>query len=134
MINADKDKDKPISDAQGMASYLARLNPLTLHRRGRRAKALFALLLVCFFWGTTWIASKQAVHYMHPLQMAGIRQLLGGTCYIVFFLFKGTPWPKGRDWITILILSFLNFMLSNALSTWGIRYISAGLGAIIGAI
>ena len=32
------------------------------------------------------------------------------------------------------ILSFLNFMLSNGLSTWGVKYISAGLGSIIGAI
>ena len=31
-------------------------------------------------------------------------------------------------------LSFLNFLLSNGLSTWGVKYISAGLGAIIGAI
>jgi drug/metabolite transporter (DMT)-like permease len=33
-----------------------------------------------------------------------------------------------------LVLSFLNFMLSNALSTWGVKYISAGLGSVIGAI
>jgi drug/metabolite transporter (DMT)-like permease len=32
------------------------------------------------------------------------------------------------------MLSFLNFMLSNGLSTWGVKYISSGLGAIIGAI
>jgi drug/metabolite transporter (DMT)-like permease len=28
----------------------------------------------------------------------------------------------------------LNFLLSNGLSTWGVKYISAGLGAIMGAI
>ena len=33
-----------------------------------------------------------------------------------------------------MILSLLNFMLSNGLSTWGVKYISSGLGAIIGAI
>ena len=114
--------------------YLSRYNPLTIRKRGKRTKALFALGLVCFFWGTTWIASKEAVRYVHPLQMAGIRQFLGGICYIGFFLAKGAAWPKGRDWSVIIILSFLNFMLSNALSTWGIKYISAGLGAIIGAI
>ena len=32
------------------------------------------------------------------------------------------------------MLSFLNFLLSNGLSTWGLKYISSGLGAIIGAI
>ncbi|MFN5135557.1 MAG: DMT family transporter, partial [Chitinophagaceae bacterium] len=29
---------------------------------------------------------------------------------------------------------FLNFVCSNGLSTWGVKYISAGLGSIIGAI
>jgi len=67
--------------------------------------------------------------------MAAIRQLIGGTCYIAFFLYKGAPLPKGKEWIPIIILSFLNFMISNGLSTLALQYkISAGLGAIIGAI
>jgi drug/metabolite transporter (DMT)-like permease len=114
--------------------YISYLNPLKIHKRGTKAKAIFALALVCFFWGTTWLASKEAVRHMPPLQIAGIRQFLGGFCYIVFFLAKGTAWPRRKEWIPILILSFLNFVLSNGLSTWGVKYISAGLGAVIGAI
>ena len=71
---------------------------------------------------------------MPALQLAAIRQFLGGSLYISFFLFKKAPWPKGKQWKTILILSILNFALSNGLSTWGVKYISSGLGAIIGAI
>jgi drug/metabolite transporter (DMT)-like permease len=114
--------------------YFSYLNPLKLHRRGTKVKAVFALGMVCFFWGTTWIASKEAVTHMPALQMAGIRQFLGGLCYVGFFLFKGTTFPKGREWRQIFILSFLNFILSNGLSTWGLQYVSSGLGAIIGAI
>ncbi len=51
-----------------------------------------------------------------------------------FFLLRGAPWPRGREWRIIGVLSFLNFAMSNGLSTWGVQYISAGLGAIIGAI
>ena len=69
------------------------------------------------------------------IQMAGIRQLLGGICYVGFFLYKKMPLPKGKEWIPILVLSFLNFMISNGLSTLALQYkITAGLGAIIGAI
>lgn len=71
---------------------------------------------------------------MPALQLAGIRQFLGGTCYVVFFLIKRFPLPKRKEWITILVLSFLNFLLSNGLTTWGVKFISAGLGAIIAAI
>ncbi len=113
---------------------MAYLNPLRIHKRGTRAKAVFALVLVCFFWGTTWLASKEAVKHMPALQMAGIRQFLGGVFYVLFFLSKGARLPRGKEWLAILILSFLNFFLSNGLSTWGVKYISAGLGSIIGAI
>ncbi|MBD0280060.1 MAG: EamA family transporter, partial [Flavisolibacter sp.] len=84
--------------------------------------------------GTTWIASKEGVRYMPALEMASIRQFLGGLLYVLYFLIKGAPLPKGKEWGPILMLSFLNFMLSNALSTWGVKFISAGLGSIIGAI
>lgn len=133
-----KIKDVPSSDAQNNLNvavrYLSYLNPLVLHKRGTRAKAVFALVLVCILWGSTWLGSKEAVKYMHPLQMAGMRQFLGGLCYVLFFMIRGTTWPTKKEWPAILVLSFLNFILSNGLSTWGLRYISAGLGAIIGAI
>jgi drug/metabolite transporter (DMT)-like permease len=130
------DFNKTISQSADAIKSLSALNPLTIHKKGTRAKAIFALACVCFFWGTTWLASKQGVkHIPDALQMAGIRQLLGGICYAAFFLYKGAALPKGKEWIPILILSFLNFMLSNGLSTLALQYkISAGLGAIIGAI
>ncbi len=95
---------------------------------------IIALCFVCFFWGTTWIASKEGVRHMPALQLAGMRQFIGGILYVSYFLFKKTPWPKGKQWRTILILSMLNFALSNGLSTWGVKYISSGLGAIINAV
>jgi len=95
---------------------------------------ILALCWVSFFWGTTWLASKEGVKHMPALQLAGIRQFIGGILYVGFFLYKKAPWPKGKQWKAILILSILNFVLSNGLSTWGVKYISSGLGAIIGAI
>ena len=95
---------------------------------------ILALCWVSFFWGTTWLASKEGVKHMPALQLAGIRQLIGGILYVAFFLYKKVPWPKGKQWKTIVILSILNFVLSNGLSTWGVKYISSGLGAIIGAL
>lgn len=119
------------------ADYLKRLsafNPFTIRKKGTRAKAIFALALVCILWGTTWIASKEGVRRMPALQLAGIRQLIAGILYVGFFLYKKWALPKGKEWIPVLVLSFLNFIMSNGLSTWGVKYISAGLGSIMGAI
>lgn len=95
---------------------------------------ILALIWVSIAWGTTWIASKEAVKFIPALQLAGIRQFIGGFLWVGYFLYKKTPWPKGKQWKTIIILSILNFVLSNGLSTWGVKYISSGLGAIINAI
>jgi hypothetical protein len=65
---------------------------------------------------------------MPALQLAAIRQFIGGFIYIAFLIQK-TPWPKGNNGKPF-ILSIVNFVLSNGLSTWGVKYIS-GLGAII---
>jgi drug/metabolite transporter (DMT)-like permease len=107
-------------------AFLSKINTIGL--------PILALCWVSFFWGTTWIASKEGVKHMPALQLAAMRQFIGGVFYISFFLFKKTRWPKGKQWKTIIILSILNFVLSNGLSTWGVKYISSGLGAIIGAL
>ena len=125
---------KTIAQSGESIRNLSVYNPLYIHKKGTRVKAIFALGMVCFFWGTTWIASKEGVRYMPALQMAGIRQFIGGFLYVIFFLIKGAALPKGKEWIPIFIMSFLIFMMSNGLSTWGVQYITAGLGAIIGAI
>ena len=117
-----------------MKNQLTYYKPFDLKNTGQRGKALLALAAVCFFWGTTWVASKEGVRHMPALQLAGIRQSLGGLLYIVFFLAKGARLPRGKEWGMVLMLAFLNFMLSNGLSTWGVKFISAGLGSIIGAI
>lgn len=95
---------------------------------------ILALCWVSFFWGTTWLASKEGVRHMPGLQLANIRQLLGGVLYVGYFILKKEPWPKGKQWRTIIVLSILNFALSNGLSTWGVKYMSSGLGAIISAL
>jgi drug/metabolite transporter (DMT)-like permease len=72
---------------------------------------------------------------MPAFQMAGIRQFLGGLVYTSFFIFRGkVSWPKGKEWGTIFVLALLNFILSNGLATWGVKYISGGLAAIINSI
>lgn len=110
-----------------VSNKIASVNPMHLRERGTKTKALIALAMVSFFWGTTWLASRAGVKNMPALQMAGIRQTLGGLIYVIWFLAKGQPLPRGKQWVPVLILTFLNFICSNGLSTWGVKYISSGL-------
>ena len=120
--------------AQRSKQKLEVFNPFFYYKQGTKGKAILALAAVCLFWGMTWVISKVGVKYMPALQLAGIRQFVAGVIYVSFFLLRGEQLPRAQQWRPILILSFLNFMMSNGLSTWGVKYISAGMGAIMGAI
>ena len=52
-------------------------------------KAYLALTVTSIVWGTTWVASKMGVMHMPAFEMASIRQFLGGSLYVSFFLIKG---------------------------------------------
>ncbi len=97
-------------------------------------KAYFALFVVCIVWGVSWVGTKEAVRFMPPFQMVGIRQILAGLAYVLFFVLKGNKLPRKREWYPILFLSVLSFMISNGLATWGVKLTTAGLSAIMGAI
>jgi len=126
--------DSLLRGAQRSKESLEIFNPFYYYKQGTKGKAILALVVVCLFWGLTWIASKIGVEYMPALQLAGMRQFIAGSIYISYFLIRKEKLPQGKQWRSVIILSFLNFMMSNGLSTWSVKYISAGMGAIMGAI
>jgi drug/metabolite transporter (DMT)-like permease len=97
-------------------------------------KAYLALGIVCIVWGVSWVGTKEAVRYMPPIQMVGIRQTLAGLAYVAFFMIRGDKLPRKKEWYPIIFLSVLNFMISNGFATIGVKLTTAGLSAIIGAI
>lgn len=101
-----------------------------------RSKAYFALALTSVLWGTTWVGSKVGISTgIHPLYFSSIRQLMGGSCFLLYFFATGKAvWPTLRQWTYLIGMGLLLFVCSNGLTTWGIKYINSGLGAIIGAI
>lgn len=113
---------------------ISAFTPKQIRNKGNTYKAVLALIIISIIWGTTWVVSKQGVMHMPALEMAALRQLLGGGCYLIYFLSKGYSLPTKSQIMPLVVLSILNFVLSNGLSTWGVKYISAGLGSIIGAI
>jgi drug/metabolite transporter (DMT)-like permease len=110
------------------------VQPLHPRNQSEKTRALVAVGLVSFFWGTTWLASKKGVEHMPALQLAGIRQLIGGAFYIIYFFFKGFGFPSRQQLFQFIWMSVLMFVISNGFSTWSVQYIPSGLGAVIGAI
>jgi drug/metabolite transporter (DMT)-like permease len=105
----------------------------TNHKNAALAPYL-ALTATSIIWGTTWVVMKLGIQGMPALQLASIRQFLGGVLFVGFFAFKRTALPTRQQWKQLLVLSFLTFVFANGLSTWSLEYIPGGFGALIGAL
>jgi len=97
-------------------------------------KAYLALTVTSIVWGTTWVASKLGVMHMPAFEMASIRQFLGGSLYVGFFLIKGEKLPTAQQFIWLLGMSLLMFVSSNGIATYGLKFITSGLAALIAAL
>ena len=94
-----------------------------------------ALCITSIVWGTTWVVSKLGVLEVPALQLACIRQFCAGAIFVLFFLlYKKLPLPSAKHFRWLFVMSIILFVSANALSTWGIKYIPSGLGALIGAL
>ena len=96
--------------------------------------AYFALAATSLLWGTTWVAMKFGVSTLPPLELATIRQFIGGSLFLGFFLLKGASIPSKKQLSQLFVLSLFTFVFANGLSTWSLQYISSGLAALIGAL
>ena len=100
-----------------------------------KAGGYLALAITSVVWGTTWVASKIGVAELPALQMAYIRQFFGGMFFLCFFmLYKKLSFPTHKEFVWLLVMSLLMFVLANGLSTWSLHYIPTGLSALVGAL
>jgi len=97
-------------------------------------KAYVALAMVCFFWGTTYLAIRIGVQFVPGFMMAGIRNVLAGLLTCGFFLISGYSFPQRKLWKILLIRSILLIVLGNAMVHWAEEQVESGLAAIIAAM
>ena len=97
-------------------------------------KAYLALTVTSLVWGTTWVASKMGVSQMPAFELASIRQLLGGSIYVSFFLLRGEGFPTFKQFLWLIPMAFLMFVSSNGIATYGLQFITSGLAALIAAL
>lgn len=98
-------------------------------------KAYFALAATSIIWGTTWTAMKFGIKGLPPFELAAIRHIIAGSGFVLFFLLvKKEKLPTLQQFKRLTFLGITTFVLANALSTWSLKYISSGLGALIGAL
>src|SRR5947209_5177547 len=94
-------------------------------------KTLLAFAIICFVWGSTFLAIRIGVHEVPPLLFAAMRFLVAGLVLFGWMVARGEPSPTRRQWISVLPLAFLIFLLDYGLLFWAEQRLPSGIAAVI---
>ena len=96
-----------------------------------RGRALVAYLIVCVFWGSTYLAIKIGVGELPPFLFAGLRFLTAGVLLLGGALVLGDRLPRRlADWRTQAIVGVLLLAGGNAFVVWAEQYTTSGVASI----
>ena len=99
-----------------------------------RAKGLTAVAIVSILWGTTWMASKVGIKYLPALQLSGLRHVIGGGLYVIYFAVFKKMFLRKDQFLRIFMMAIIMFVLSNGLSVLSVAYMPSGIASVVGAI
>jgi drug/metabolite transporter (DMT)-like permease len=96
-----------------------------------KGKALVAYLIVCVFWGSTYLAIKIGVGELPPFLFAGLRFFTAGALLFVLARALGDPLPRrGSDWRTLSIVGLFLLAGGNAFVVWAEQYTASGVTSV----
>jgi drug/metabolite transporter (DMT)-like permease len=98
---------------------------------GLRGKALFAYLLVCTVWGSTYLAIRVGVRDLPPLLFAGVRFLIAGALLAIIVRAMGDRLPRtARDWRIHAITGVFLLLGGNAVVVWAEQFMESGPASV----
>ena len=96
-----------------------------------RGKALFAYLVVCVFWGSTYLAIRVGVRELPPLLFAGIRFLVAGLLLLGGAVAAGAKLPRrARDWGVLAVVGLFLLAGGNTSLVWAEQFTPSGVASI----
>src|SRR2546428_11297506 len=96
-----------------------------------RGKALIAYLVVCVFWGSTYLAIRVGTWMLPPFLSGGLRLLIAGFLLLGLALALGDRLPRRlADWRTEGIVGLLLLAGGNTFVVWAEQFTPSGTASI----
>jgi drug/metabolite transporter (DMT)-like permease len=89
------------------------------------------LLLMAFIWGVNIAVVKYGTQHLTPLAYNGVRVALAALSLLAIAATMGKPWPRRRDFMTLMLLGVLGNGLYQVLFIQGIAHTRAGNAALV---
>lgn len=92
---------------------------------------LWALAVVYVFWGTSYLAIKQAGQDFPPMLLVGLRNLLAGGLMLLLAWILKRPFGTFRQGMNASCVGVLMIAVGASLLAMGIRYVDSGFAAML---
>ena len=97
-------------------------------------KPYLALVAVCLFWGTTYLAIRMALETFPPLVLVSARFLISGSLLTLFALGRGLYVPRGRELASNALSGLLLLGIGNSCLVFAELLIPSGMAGLITTI
>jgi drug/metabolite transporter (DMT)-like permease len=94
-------------------------------------KTILAFSIIYLVWGSTFLAIRIGVREVPPLLFACMRFLVAGLLLYGWLRLRGTPSPKGREWLSASILAVCIFVVDYGLVFWAEQRVHSGIAAVM---
>jgi len=94
-------------------------------------KTLLAFAIIYFVWGSTFLAIRVGVHAVPPLLFAAMRFFVAGFVLYGWMIARGEPSPTRRQWMSVLLLALLIFLIDYGLLFWAEQRVPSGVAAVM---
>ena len=94
-------------------------------------QTLLAFAIIYFVFGATFLAIRIGVREVPPLLLAGMRFTTAGVVLFGWMVVRREPLPTRRQWLSVLLLAFLIFVVDYGLLFWAEQRVPSGIAAVI---
>jgi len=98
-------------------------------------KIFFVYAMLCFIWGSTWLAIRFGLETLTPIYSAGLRFSLAAFFILIIMKIRGVRLQLDKISIRLyLTMGFLSFVIPFGLVYWAEQYVPSGMASVLFAV
>lgn len=95
-------------------------------------KVIFAYILLCLLWGSTWMVIRASLESLTPFISSGARFIVASIFIFVLMKFRGVSLQTDKESIRLyLLMGFFSFVIPFGLVYWAEQFVPSGLAAVL---
>lgn len=95
-------------------------------------KIIFTYALLCFIWGSTWLAIRISLESFTPFLSGGLRFLIASLAIFIIMRLKGITLQKDKLSVKLYLqMGFLSFVIPFGLVYWAEQFVPSGLASVL---